>query len=176
MWKKALEQGRRHLFNQEYQEAAESLKQAMEHCPESQRIGLSEVLFFMAAAYRGFGYDKYAYQCWENAAMLRNGDESCDFDWKAFYRIQLVKYVSAKRTKRFGSLAESDMVHDLIKIAWEQVKEFYHIWECSFPERCSLYRSIRIIFPQIEEEQSLRQKKVGQIISFSSRSTNGGKK
>gem|GEM_PF-4292478 len=177
-WKEQLEKGKQYLFGQESRRALEELQQAMEQCPEENTMDLSEIMFFLGAAYRSLGYDDSAYQCWENAAMLRDSeDEDFDLDWKAFFRIQLVKYLSAKKAQKFSSLAESDMIHDLIKGAWSEVKHEESLAGCDFHQRCRYYRSVRIVFPRIETpEDGEANQGLGQIIPFSSIKQNNGKK
>lgn len=172
-----MEQGKRYLFAQESRRAIDVFHDAMEDCPEQRTVEMSEILFFMGAAYRNLGQNEYAYRCWENAAMLRDKEEhEYDLDWRAFYRIQLVKYLSGKQVQQFGSLAESDMIHGLIKMTWSEVRHQNHLMNHDFHERCGIYRSVRIIFPRIETEQSGQKKKMGQIVTFSRNRGNGGKK
>ena len=175
-WKEHLEEGKHSLFSLEHQDAIKRFKEALSDCPVENFLGLSEILFFMGSAFRNLGYHDYAYRCWENAAMLRDREEQeHDLDWRAFYRIQLVKYLSSKHQKQFASLAESDMIHDLIKLTWDEVKTSYNLPQGDFHDRCSFYRTVRIAFPRVDADGNTGRQ-VGQIISFSRNSGKNGKK
>lgn len=175
-WKQQLEQGKHSLHSLEHQQAIVYLKEALSVCPVENSLGLSEILFFMGIAFRNLGHHNYAYRCWENAAMLRDRQESeYDLDWRAFYRIQLIKYLSTKNQQQFGSLAESDMIHDLIKLTWEEVKTSYDLMQSDFHDRCAFYRTVRISFPRIDAD-GINGRQMGQIISFSRSSGKNGKK
>ncbi len=179
MWKQELERGKQFLFSQQTDKAIGELNRAMEHCPVEHTIGLSEILFFMGTAFLSLGQQEYAYRCWENAAMLRDADAQEDYDlnWRAFYRIQLIKYLSKKKQKQFGTLAESDFVTDLIKTAWQEVRQQPRLYQTDFHGRCSLFWAVDIMFPyEPDQKEPIGRKKVGHIVSFSTKKPEGGKK
>jgi tetratricopeptide (TPR) repeat protein len=178
-WIEKFESGKQLLFQNDYSQAVHELREALELCPVEQTIRLSEVLFFMGVALKNLGQKQYAYRCWENAAMLRDTDSDDDFqnlEWKTFFRIQLVKYLSLKKKKQFSSLAESDMIHDLVKSAWMEIKDSPDIMSLDYYDRCDVYRSVFIAFPQITGATEDAFTKMGQIVSFSRNHRNDGKK
>ena len=55
--------------------------------------------------------------------LARAHDEDEDPLWKRFYRIQMSSYLIAKRNLEV-SPPEGDMVHDLIRDSWAEVKDY----------------------------------------------------
>ncbi len=178
IWKENLERGKELLFRHDTHKAIHELNLAMEYCPAENTIDLSEILFFMGSAFRSLGHNEYAYRCWENAAMLRDEeiDEDDGLDWRAFYRIQLIKYLSRKKMKKFGTLAESDFVRDLIKSAWGEVRQQKRLRHADFHGRCNVFWSIDIQFPFEDIQEEEMGGKVGHIVTFSNKKGGGGKK
>lgn len=178
-WNTYLKQGKQELFSRNYEQAVHYLREALEECPVEKNIKLSEILFFMGIALKQLGQNNYAYRCWQNAAMLRDTSETDnfgDFEWKTFYRIQLMKYLATKRKKQLSSLAESDMIHDLLKSAWMEVKDTEGLMTLDYYQRCNVYQSIFIAFPEIDLSGNENQQAMGQILPFFKSSSNDGKK
>lgn len=79
--------------------------------------------------------------------LVRCGDPDEDPLWKAFFRIQMSAYMRAKRSFDMER-TECDMIHDLIRDTWTEVKLYMD--SSSFgpienPEQW--FRTIEITFP-----------------------------
>ncbi len=55
--------------------------------------------------------------------LVRSNDDDQDPMWHRFYRIQMCSYLISKRNLSV-SAPEGDMVHDLIRDTWLEVKEY----------------------------------------------------
>ncbi len=74
-------------------------------------------------------------------------ETSIEDDWKAFYSVQLYRYIRTKRTRRVGTEAERDMIVDLISDGWRSLLARYRLAGLTSEEKMALFRSVRIIFP-----------------------------
>jgi hypothetical protein len=64
-----------------------------------------------------------AIRCFHDAFMLRDGKTMDIQDgWVDFHTVQMAKYILGKPRKWIASLAEGDMVHDLIRSRWIDLK------------------------------------------------------
>ncbi|MFA7627770.1 MAG: hypothetical protein WCZ17_12080 [Candidatus Kapaibacterium sp.] len=64
-----------------------------------------------------------AIRCFNDAFLLRDKSIQVELNeqWHQFHEIQIGIYINGKRNKIISSLAEGDMVHDLIKNRWYQL-------------------------------------------------------
>ena len=79
--------------------------------------------------------------------LARAHDEDEDPLWKRFYRIQMTSYLIAKRNLEV-SAPEGDMVHDLIRDCWADVKDYME--NSKFGPISNVdqwFKTIRIDFP-----------------------------
>ncbi len=149
--RKLIEQGKYELFEKRSNTSAETFKEALIACPDTDTICMGEIFFFLGLAYRNLGHSQYALRCWENAAFVRDRfDEISDKDWRVFHTIQTSRYLLQKGTGRFDTIAESDMIHDLIKMTWYEICDLEGLMRMSYYDRCSYYRTIRISFPEVD--------------------------
>jgi hypothetical protein len=71
-------------------------------------------------------------------------------DWRRFYVIQLHIYLSQKRSRRIGTNAEKDMVHDLLSLYWEEIVSSGVLDGLGLLEKIRFFSEIRIDFPLID--------------------------
>lgn len=137
-------------------------------CPEDDAMSMGEIFFFLGLTYRNLGHAEYALRCWENGAYIRDrGEDAEGNDWRVFHTIQTSRYLIRKGSGQFDSLAESDMIHDLIKMTWYEICDLEGLSSMDYYERCSYYRSIRIAFPEFGMKQiDQNGKNKGQIVPF----------
>ena len=79
--------------------------------------------------------------------LARAHDEDEDPLWKKFYRIQMSSYLVSKRNLEV-SAPEGDMVHDLIRDSWAEVKDYMQ--NSKFGPVSNVdqwFKTIRIDFP-----------------------------
>jgi tetratricopeptide (TPR) repeat protein len=163
-----LEQGKQMLFEKKAQQSMQFFNEALEICPVENTLRMGEIFFFLGLAFRNLGHKEYALRCWENAAFIRDrNDEINDKDWRVFHTIQTSRYLIRKGTGQFDTLAESDMVHDLIRMTWYEICDLDGLRQMSYYQRCEYYRSIHISFPVIGAKQiDNHHGKKGQIVPF----------
>jgi hypothetical protein len=117
----------------------------------------SAVCFFrMGVVLSRLGELGGAIRCFNDAFLLRDlSDELQDsHDWREFHDVQMAIYILGKRRKAIASLAEGDMVHDLIKHRWQQLQ--LEIKESEIPflgkDLHSWFQTVHIDFPWELEE------------------------
>jgi hypothetical protein len=71
-------------------------------------------------------------------------------DWRRFFVIQLLIYLSAKNSGRLADRAEEDMIRDLLLVYWEEIAASGILEEMSVLEKMKLFRSIQVDFPVLE--------------------------
>jgi hypothetical protein len=81
--------------------------------------------------------------------MPRIGSSELD-DWQMFYSIHVNRYLSGKRTEKIGSVAERDMINDLVREAWNSTISGVRLNTMSPKQKLALFRSVEIIFPFFE--------------------------
>ena len=92
-----------------------------------------------------------AIRCFNDAFMLRDlSSEIRDrLLWREFHDTQMAMYILGKLRKSIASLAEGDMVHDLIKHRWRQLREEMEQSEIPFAGKDikAWFRTVKIDFP-----------------------------
>lgn len=78
--------------------------------------------------------------------MIRCGSRRED-DFKAFASVQIGKYLSRKSKRCFGTLAEADMVMDLISDYWYELERSERLMRMDCSDKVFFFREIRIEFP-----------------------------
>jgi hypothetical protein len=78
--------------------------------------------------------------------MAKRHSDDAD-DWQAFYCIHLRRYVASKKSKKLGTLAESDMIRELILEHWQRVQDSQLTGALNSDQRLLLYEKIVIVFP-----------------------------
>ncbi|MFQ3620867.1 MAG: hypothetical protein SNJ78_07970 [Spirochaetales bacterium] len=68
-------------------------------------------------------------------------------DWRAFYAIQIKKYLKTKKSHAFGTRAEQDMIRDLIFDSWQSLLSSGALAGKSVKEKLKIYNQHEIIFP-----------------------------
>jgi hypothetical protein len=69
--------------------------------------------------------------------------------WRLFHDTQMAVYILGKRNRMITSLAEGDMVHDLIKRRWYELRSEMEKSEIPFVgnDLSAWFRTVRIDFP-----------------------------
>ncbi len=163
-----IEQGKHELFENRSDVSVHTFKEALCSCGDDDPMCMGEIFFFLGLAYRNLGHTQYALRCWENASFIRDKqDEINDKDWRVFHTIQTSRYLIGKGTGKFDTIAESDMIHDLIRMTWYEICDLEGLRKMSYYERCGYYRSIRISFPEITLRNMVENTPdSGQIVPF----------
>jgi hypothetical protein len=86
--------------------------------------------------------------------------DPCADDWQAFYCIHLRRYVASKKSKKLGTLAESDMIRELIHEHWQRVQDSQLTVALSPDQRLLLYEKIVIVFPYFDVPEHMNDSTV----------------
>ena len=78
--------------------------------------------------------------------MAKQESEELD-DWKAFYSVQLARYLSMKKSKRLGTDAEKDMIWELILDGWRELHNSMDLLSLDSEDKLKLFRAFKIVFP-----------------------------
>jgi hypothetical protein len=112
---------------------------------------IGNCIYRMGVALFQLGEVEQAIRCFNDAFLMRAEDTTGfqDFGWKDFHDVQMTMYIMGKRQKCISSLAEGDMVHDLIKNRWKEL-----VCEMESSEICFVgtnkrlwFSTVRIDFP-----------------------------
>jgi len=166
---KLLNEGKELLFTQKAHEAMNRFKNALEVCECGNNIVLGEILFYLGLAFKKMGHEGYARRCWLNAFKIRdinNEGNSQNAEWEMFHSIQLSRYLSQKKDFQFDTLAEGDMVHDLIKTTWLEICTLPQLKSMSSDDRVNYYYTITIVFPEMNLKDDNGYFKKRKIVSF----------
>lgn len=167
--RKLLKEGKELLFSQKAHEAMNVFNNALEVCVCDNNIELGEILFYLGLAFKKIGHNVHAQRCWLNAFKIRDINNTGNYqndEWEIFHAIQLSRYLSYKMDFQFDTLAEGDMVHDLIKTIWLEICTLPQFNSMSSDERVNYYQTITIIFPEMNLKEDQEQSVKGNIVSF----------
>ena len=131
-------------------EAVRSLQAALEDCPPSRSKDLYRICFYLGIALRASGIPQSAIKSWISCQRLNKRghsrkmlsrftncygmdpqDTSEADDWQAFSSIQTARYLLCKNKRTFSTLAEQDMIRDLIRDTWERAQRSQVPWTAS---------------------------------------------
>ena len=127
------------------------------------------VCFYLGVALRRVGYSQSAIKSWTTCLRLnkrghtrkllarftncygmdRQDTTEAD-DWQAFYSIQAARYLICKNKRTFSTMAEQDMISDLVHDAWERIGESSELIGKTVCEKMTAFRAVRIVFPSIQ--------------------------
>ena len=136
-WKKNLEDGRKCLCNEEFEKARVLLESALEGCPDDCGTA-GEIVFDIGRAFFGMGMRGVAVKNMLTAIKLGAGEAHTENmmkcivneygmpaqasgelnDRAAFFAVHLMRYFHSKKSGRFGTMAEKDMIFELLEEAW----------------------------------------------------------
>jgi hypothetical protein len=89
-------------------------------------------------------------RCFNDAFMLRDSSGTpSEEGWRDFHDIHMTRYILGKRCKLIASLAEGDMIHDLIKHRWNDLQHEIAISSIPFAasSRHEWYKTVILDFP-----------------------------
>lgn len=180
-WNVNLYKGLQRLSGHDPSGALKFLQIALEACPVSDRKGLARILYFTGIALRKIGLYDSAVKSWNAAkrvcrsplyrtyvkrfsneyGMARQAHPDLD-DWRAFYSIQIGKYLKKKNSHSMGTLAEQDMIRDLIFDAWQELIHSGRLVGKTAKEKLKEFHTHEIIFPYFIVPQPLSMS-LGQV-------------
>ena len=167
-WRGNFQQARLCLTQGKPESALHLFSDALKACPVSEKRDLEKIIFYTGLALKKLGMTECALRAWKtakyidkcgpSAKMLKrfsNGygmpKQSCEEedDFQAFKYVQIKKYLTMKKSGRFGTEAERDMVNDLILEHWFFFKKSSDLSGYDYSARMQLFLDADIYFPLI---------------------------
>jgi hypothetical protein len=166
-WESKFREGKESNRCEDYSKAQELLELALEGCPDTDSEAISRIVFeigrsFFGRGMRGvaisnmlaavkMGLDEAHTENMMNALVNEYGmplqNNPANNDEAAFAAIHVMRYLHSKRSGRFGTLAERDMIFELISDAWKDFRERVNLSGLKTLEKISRYRDYVIFFP-----------------------------
>lgn len=160
-------------------QAIHFLQMAVDKCPASRSRELYRICLFLGVALRRMGFSQSAIKSWTSCQRLnkrghtrkmltritnsygmeRQASEEED-DWRAFSSIQTARYLMGKNKRTFSTLAERDMISDLISDHWAEVQSSGELTGKSSCEKLGYFRKVNIVFPGTGAPDSWRDPRV----------------
>ncbi len=167
-WLRHYERGLGLLARHRPAEAVKALQTALEECPPFRSRDLYQICLYLGVALRRMGFPESAIKSWTSCQRLNkrghtrkmlsrctNGygmerQDSLDADdWQAFSSIQFARYLLGKNKRAFSTEAEHDMIVDLIRDAWMELRSSTDLSRLSSSEKLEAFRAVRIVFPAV---------------------------
>ena len=161
-----IDRGIRFLSRHSTQEALASFSHALAICPVSDRQSLCRILFYLGVTLNRLGFCDSAIKSWlASQKISKNGyaqkmlrrfanaygmeRQNCPGldDWRAFFSLHLSRYLGSTQRKSFSSLAERDMIRDLIADSWMDLKRTGILSGKSEEEKRQIFQVVEIVFP-----------------------------
>ncbi|MDR1931925.1 MAG: hypothetical protein LBQ57_03770 [Spirochaetales bacterium] len=169
-WMMYYRQGLRRLAHHEPHLALKSFHAAVSACPVTQISHLARILFYIGVTLKKMGVHDGAVRTWAISQKLikagpvlhymrwfsnEYGMSRQDFadmdDWRAFYSVQLRRYLRQKKSHQLENLAEADMIRDLIYDAWVALKSSGVLTGKSAAQKMMAFEGAFIVFPEQDE-------------------------
>ncbi len=149
-------------------EAVKSLQTALEECPPSRSRELYKICLFLGVALQRVGFPQSAIKSWTSCQRLnkrgptrkmlsrytncygmeRQTSSDAD-DWQAFSSIQIARYLFGKNKRAFSTEAEHDMILDLVRDSWRELRSAADMSGRSGCDKLEAFRAVRIVFPAV---------------------------
>ena len=166
VWSMYFDKGLGSLARHNPAQAIHFLQMAMEECPASHSSELYRICLFLGVALKRIGFCQSAIKSWiscqrlnkrghtrkmlarltNSYGMERRANMQED-DWQAFVSIQTARYLMGKNKRTFSTLAEKDMIADLIHDHWLILLDSGELTAKSSCDKLSFFRKVSIVFP-----------------------------
>ena len=169
LWSLNLDSGLRSLARHNPAHAIHFLQKAMEQCPAHRSRELYRICFFLGVALRRMGFSQSAIKSWiscqrlnkrghtrkmlarlTNSYGMERQASAQEDDWQAFSSIHIARYLMGKNKRTFSTMAEKDMISDLIHDHWQSLLQSGNLAGKSSCEKIDHFRRVQIVFPMAE--------------------------
>lgn len=145
--------------DQRYRQALNICSAELSSTDGTDALESARCFFRMGVVLSRMGEIGGAIRCFNDAFIMRDRSEHLAESnlWRQFHDVQMAIYILGKRNKSIASLAEGDMVHDLIKHRWVQLRLEMQRSEIPFAGKDlrSWFETVRIDFPwEMEDVES----------------------
>lgn len=186
-WNRAFKTGVLYLTKHQPQYAIKHFKQALRFCPVYNKRDLNTILYYLGISLKKLGLPGSAVKSWGTGkkvyrhglaslmyhrfingyGMVKQATSELD-DWNAYYSIQLQRYLNSKRSRKFGSEGEKDMIWDLIYDHWVRLLQSERLEGLGPCKKIELFRQETIVFPYFNVPDF--QKKAEILVDFHKKS------
>jgi len=169
------EKGLKNLSRHNLDGALVEFRNALEDCPSGNSIRMDRILFYTGMTYCKMGLNDTALEIWKTGAALRTRslcreqleremnpygmprqDSTEADDREAFISVQLERYLKRKKQHRFCSLAERDVIRQIIEDSWEEFRSDPYLSQKDTDEKISSFYRYVVVFPYfIATEESV---------------------
>jgi len=166
LWNVYFDKGLRSLSRHNPAQAIHFLQMAMEKCPASHSKELYRICLFLGVALKRMGFCQSAIKSWiscqrlnkrghtrkmlarlTNSYGMERRANAQEDDWQAFSSIQTARYLMGKNKRTFSTLAERDMIADLIQDHWTVLIHSGELSGKSSCDKLAFFRKVEIVFP-----------------------------
>ncbi|MBI9103094.1 MAG: hypothetical protein JEY99_11825 [Spirochaetales bacterium] len=169
-WIRLMEHGKKELSKHQPMKALTEFQEALELCPVENKSELSKILFYLGISFHKLGFGGVALRTWSSGVrlhkfgpcsrmvdrmtneygMIKSEDDDENADYRAFHAIHLSRYLLTRGSKKFGSPAESDMVNDVIRGAWDVLTQAISLNDVSVSVKLTIFKKEVVVFPYLE--------------------------
>lgn len=147
-------------------QALDRLVKAITECPCGKEKDLSQLLFYVGVTLKKLGHSNSAIRFWISSyrvnknkyarEMLKRFSNGYGFkkeknieldDKKAFFSIQISRYLAKKHSKNISTQAELDMITDLLEEKWKKIIESGILKQKSIEQKQKCFKDQKIVFP-----------------------------
>ncbi len=174
-WELYYKKGKELNACENYEQARKLLEAALNGCPDEDSALISEIVFEIGRSFFGMGMKGVAISNMLEAVKLGLNEPHTENmmhclvneygmpvqkepelnDEAAFKAIHVMRYLYTKKSGRFGTLAEKDMIFELISDAWKDFSERVNLKGMTTIQKIGRYREYVIIFPTFSIPQEL---------------------
>lgn len=165
-WRIAYQRGKMLLSRHDPEHALKNFETALSQCPVDRAKDLGKILFYLGVTLQKLGMPSWALRSWSAAGKLGKHSYSGKFlsrfanpygmvkqgcgeldDWNAYYSVQLAHYLSTKRSKKLGTDAERDMIWDLIREGFRELRGLVDLDSMDSRGKLAVFKRHQIVFP-----------------------------
>lgn len=147
-------------------QALDQLVKAVQECPCCKEKKLSHLLFYLGVTLKKLGHSNSAIRFWISSyrvkknkyakEMIKRFSNGYGFkkeknieldDKKAFFSIQISRYLAKKKSGNFSTQAECDMITDLLEEKWKKIVESGILKQKNIKEKQRCFKNQKIVFP-----------------------------
>jgi hypothetical protein len=180
-WQKMFEQGRNLLIHKNIKSALHLFSRALKSCPCSEPKALEKIIFYTGITLQKMGMSSCALKTWKSALSFgKNGlsakmfrrysnqygmpkqESPAEDDRQAFLAVQRRKYLSGKKSGKFCTEAEEDMVNELIAEKWQTLYLNDVFSGMNAEHKLQFFYSVTIYFPFVQVPEHLFEAGISQ--------------
>ncbi|MDC7226695.1 MAG: hypothetical protein PQJ61_08010 [Spirochaetales bacterium] len=174
-WMLYYKEGKQLNSSEKFEQAQKLLEAALDGCPDGDSTLACEIVFeigrsFFGRGRRGAGignmlkavkmgheeeHTENMMRCLVNEYGMPVQKDSLSDDRAAFTAIHVMRYLYSKKSGKFGTHAERDMIMELVGDAWGDFKERIDLCGLKTMQKISKFREYVIFFPTFNVPESI---------------------